>query len=66
MNEEIPLSKNEDSPKTKPAMVRLTHPHGFVEDDTGRLRYWKAGDVIKDPNEIDLLIERGAHVEFLD
>lgn len=50
----------------KPTAVRLTHPHGFIENDTQRHRFWKAGEMITDQAEIDLLMERGAPLEFVD
>lgn len=49
-----------------PTMVKLTHPHGFIEEETGRHRFWKAGDVVADPSEVMLLINRGAPIEFVD
>ncbi len=39
--------------------IKLTHHHGYIDDD-GRDRFWKAGTVIADDAEIDLLVGRGA------
>lgn len=45
-----------------PSRIRLIRPHGFV-DEYGRHRFWRAGDVVGDPHEIALLLERGAPAE---
>ena len=47
-----------------PARIRLLRPHGFVENDTNRHRYWQAGEVITSPDEIELLRSRGAEYEI--
>lgn len=54
----------EVEPETEPVVlaaqkIRLTHNHGFI-DENQRHRYWRAGDVIGDPVEIELLKGRGA------
>lgn len=61
-----PQGATEAKAPPKPAAVRLTHPHGFIEEETGRHRSWLAGEKIVDPAEIELLIGRGAPVEFVD
>ncbi len=43
-----------------PRGVKLLAPHGFIEEGTGRHRFWNAGDVVADPAEVALLIGRGA------
>ena len=43
-----------------PAKIKLVHAHGFI-DENGTHRYWKAGVVIGDPAEVDLLIGRKAN-----
>ena len=42
-----------------PASVTLDAPYGFYDDDQ-TYRFWSAGQVVTDSNEIALLIERGA------
>lgn len=42
-----------------PTKVTLAAPYGFYEDD-GALRSWAQGQQVEDPDEIALLIERGA------
>lgn len=51
-----------DAPVSIPAKVRLTAPHGFI-DENSRHRYWNAGEVVGDAAEVALLINRGAPVE---
>jgi hypothetical protein len=46
-------------PAPRPTKIRLTHAHGFIDED-GRDRFWKAGTVISGEDEIDLLTGRGA------
>ena len=43
--------------------VRLTAPHGFIDESTGRNLFWTQGEVITDPAVIDMLKARGAPVE---
>lgn len=57
----------EARPAPKPAVhpdfphgVKLLLPHGFIEEETGRHRFWKAGEIVTDPAEAALLIGRGA------
>ena len=47
----------------KAPSIRLTAPHGFVEDATGIQRTWQAGQVVTDPAEMALLRERQAPIE---
>jgi hypothetical protein len=42
-----------------PATVTLAAPYGFIDED-GERRYWGAATVVTDPDEIALLVERGA------
>ena len=56
------LSLSEPPAPAKPALpekLRVNQEHGFYED-TGRLRLWHEGDVVTDPTEIALLLDRGA------
>jgi hypothetical protein len=48
-----------------PAKLQLTAPYGFI-DENDRARNWRAGDIITDPAEIALLIDRVAPVDFVD
>jgi hypothetical protein len=43
--------------------LRLVTPYAYY-DDEGLFRAWPAGAVVTDPEEIGLLIMRGAPVEF--
>lgn len=47
-----------------PSKIRMTHLHGFV-DDNGMHRQWHGGNVISNPHEIALLVERGARFEVI-
>lgn len=47
-----------------PAAIRLTAPHGFIEDVHGRgVFHWDAGEIVTRPATIALLIGRGASWE---
>ncbi len=69
MPKNSPLPEADGSPAADaaeyPPLIRLTHPHGFV-DDWGKNRTWSAGDVVGDPAEIKLLIDRKASHEALE
>jgi hypothetical protein len=54
-----------DDAPSLPARVKLTRPHGFI-DENGTHRFWHAGDHVSDPATIELLIDRAAPVQFLD
>lgn len=43
-----------------PASIKLTAPHGFY-DEAGDLQAWLQDEVVTDPKDVALLIERGAH-----
>ena len=43
--------------------VKLTAPHGFIDETTGRNLFWTQGEVATDPTVIDMLKTRGAPVE---
>lgn len=45
-----------------PASATLAAPYAFYDDDS-KLHSWAAGQVISDPNELALLVERGAIFE---
>ena len=45
-----------------PQRVRLVRPYGFI-DEHGQNWHWHQGDVVGDPAQVALLIERGAHIE---
>jgi hypothetical protein len=45
-----------------PAKLRMLSLYGYY-DDNKRYRSWHQGDVITDPSEIQLLVERGAPIE---
>lgn len=48
-----------------PARIVLIAPHGFI-DENDRHRYWNAGEIVSDPHEVALLIERGAPIEEVE
>jgi hypothetical protein len=45
-----------------PAKLKMLSLYGYY-DENKRYRSWHQGDVITDPTEIQLLVERGAPVE---
>jgi hypothetical protein len=45
-----------------PAKLKMLSLYGFF-DDNKRYRSWHEGDVITDPSEIQLLVERKAPIE---
>jgi len=45
-----------------PARIKLKAPHGFVDED-GTHRYWQQGQVVFTPDDVALLVERGADYE---
>ena len=51
-----------DNTSEVPQSVTLSAPHGFI-DDEGNHRYWQQGQVVTDPEEVALLIEREASIE---
>jgi hypothetical protein len=51
--------------ESQPTKIRMTHLHAFL-DENQRQRRWKAGDVITDPAEIELLTERKAPFQKLE
>ena len=50
-------------PEPMPTSVKLTEPYGFYDED-GALSFWAATQVVDDPNEILILIERKAPVAY--
>ena len=47
-----------------PAAIRLTAPHGFIEDVHNKgVFHWEAGEVVTSPVTVALLIERRASWE---
>ena len=48
-----------------PRAVRLTRPHGFI-DDEGTIHHWRAGHVAATADEVALLVGRGAQHEVLE
>jgi hypothetical protein len=49
-------------PMFKKRVVKLSRPHGFI-DDYGAHRFWKAGEIVGDPATVQLLTDRGATIE---
>lgn len=45
-----------------PGKLVLAAPYGFIDDD-GERHYWHAGTEVANPDEIAVLIERGAPVQ---
>jgi len=60
-----PDSTDDATEGQMPARVILTAPHGFI-DENNRHRYWNAGEIVSDPHEVALLMERGAPIEVMD
>lgn len=60
-----PDSTDDVSEGQMPTRIILTAPHGFI-DENDRHRYWNAGEVVSEPHEVALLIERGAPVEEVE
>ena len=60
-----PNSTDDVTEGKMPARIILTAPHGFI-DENDRHRYWNAGEIVSEPHEIALLIERGAPVEEVE
>lgn len=52
-------------PPPMPKRIRLVTPYGFY-DDAEQLRMWQAGHETDAPDEIELLVTRGAEFEFLE
>jgi len=48
-----------------PRKIKITHRYGFV-DENKRTLMWRAGDVITDAGEIEMLTERKAPFEKLE
>lgn len=46
-----------------PAAVRLKAPHGFIDEETEESFFWNAGQLVRNPDTIALLTERGAPIE---
>ncbi len=42
-----------------PAAIKLVRPHGFI-DEAGNHRYWQQDQVVFEPADIKVLMERGA------
>ena len=65
----VPDETNEQPPppdvSTHPKRVQLVRPHGFI-DEYGQNRHWQQGEIVGDPAQVALLIERGAHLQNLD
>lgn len=57
--------KPQDPPPPLPKRIKLVTPYGFY-DDADQLRIWQAGHETDDPDEIELLVTRGAEFEFLE
>ena len=55
----------QDPPPPLPKRIKLVTPYGFY-DDADQLRIWQAGHETDDPDEIELLVSRGAEFEFLE
>lgn len=52
-------------PSAFPSVIRLTRPHGFV-DEAGKHLFWPEGLVVTNPDHIQLLVARKAHMEMPD
>jgi len=50
-----------------PAAVRLIAEHGFIEDEHGKgVFHWRVGEIVRRPQTIRLLIDRGALLEEVE
>lgn len=52
------------APVALPAQIKMTRPHGFI-DDAGVNRYWRKDQVVFDPADVALLHERKADFEVV-
>ncbi len=59
-----PNPQQASQPDTAPKRVRLLRPYGFY--DEGVARFWRQDALVEHPDDIALLIERGASVEVLE
>lgn len=48
-----------------PASIELVTPYGFY-DDNDTLKMWQPGQVVSDPDEVKLLVDRGAEIKVLE
>lgn len=55
-------TKPADAPAAPSKSVVMEANYGFYED-SGRFRSWKEGEVVTDPAEVKLLLDRGAPVK---
>lgn len=55
-----------NSPTGLPTKIKMTRPHGFVDEETGESHYWHINQEVFEPADIALLIERGADFEVLE
>lgn len=61
----VVVSSFGEEPKAPlPEKIKITHLHGFI-DDNGRHRQWHGNDIVSEPNEIAMLIGRGARFEVI-
>ncbi|NVN29337.1 hypothetical protein HUK83_03150 [Endobacter medicaginis] len=60
----MPAEPTPESPRA-PDAARLIRPYAYI-DDSGRRHSWHAGYVVDAPDELAVLMSRGAHLEHLD
>lgn len=63
------IGKKPDKAKAKsyPKRIKLTHHHGWIDEENNAEHFHKAGTVIADPALIKTLVDRGAlFVEHTD
>lgn len=48
-----------------PEAIRLHYPHGFIAEDGSR-HFWGAGQVVREPDQVALLISRGAPHDVME
>ena len=46
-----------------PESVTMAAPYGFINESTNEHHFWQAGQVVTDPADIKLLVERQAPLE---
>lgn len=53
----------EEMPDPMPTKVVLTNIYGFLDEEGGN-NFWSEGQEVSDPDEILILVERGAPITF--
>ncbi len=59
-----PNPQQPPQPEAAPQRIRLLRPYGFY--DEGVPRFWRQDALVEHPDDIAILIERGASVDVLE